>query len=121
MSPKFTFLNKVLYWDFYNYLCLLHPPQVKGSSRTLRAWGREEIFLAQLLPPPCWSLHTHTHTHTHPAKQGASRWNLHCAPQNARLSSDHLTEAPDTPEGVGPLEGDSSSFVQVGLGSVEAA
>lgn len=27
MSSKFPFLNMVLYLDFYNYLCLLHPYQ----------------------------------------------------------------------------------------------
>ena len=27
MSPKFPSLNMVLYQDFYNYLCLLHPYQ----------------------------------------------------------------------------------------------
>ena len=25
MSPKFPLLSVVLYWDFYNCLCLLHP------------------------------------------------------------------------------------------------
>ena len=27
VSPKFPSLSVVLYWDFYNYLCLLHPYQ----------------------------------------------------------------------------------------------
>ena len=27
VSPKFPSLTLVLYWDFYNYLCLLHPYQ----------------------------------------------------------------------------------------------
>ena len=26
-SPRFPFLSMILYWDFYNYLCLLHPSQ----------------------------------------------------------------------------------------------
>ena len=24
-SPRFPSLSMILYWDFYNYLCLLHP------------------------------------------------------------------------------------------------
>ena len=30
MSLKFPSLNMVFYWDFYNYLCVLHPYQKQG-------------------------------------------------------------------------------------------
>ena len=30
-SPRFPSLSLVPYWDFYNYLCLLHPYQVYGN------------------------------------------------------------------------------------------
>ena len=33
MSPKLPSLTSVLYWDFYNYLCLLHPYQREGTHQ----------------------------------------------------------------------------------------
>ena len=33
MSPRFPSFYITLYWDFYNYLCLLHPYQIERETQ----------------------------------------------------------------------------------------
>ena len=43
MSPKFPSLSKVPYWDFYNYLCLLHVYQFHSLGVENRATEKDQV------------------------------------------------------------------------------
>ena len=52
MSPKFPSLTMVLYWDFYNYLCLLHSYHLHWASCWSHSWQIALLYCTFLIRQP---------------------------------------------------------------------